>query len=88
MLLTIVLKKTEQLSARVSALAKELLALEKRKTQESEGEIVERCLLACLKSDEALEVIRKYAKEDPTVAAILAAFRSPTTATRGRKKSN
>lgn len=65
MTITIVMKKTKQLSLRVSALAKDLLALEQRATGESEADIVERCLLQCLQSrEDACKLIRQYATED------------------------
>jgi hypothetical protein len=68
------------LSARLSALAAQLLALEKQRTGDSEGEIISRCILESLAqgTPEAIQLVRDYAANDPTFRAIAAVVGNST----------
>lgn len=69
----IILKKSCQIGGRVSELARKLLELECAETGESQGEVLERCLLQCVRHPDALKLIQEYARKDPALSAILAA---------------
>jgi hypothetical protein len=68
------MKKTKQLSARISELANALLEMEQKKTNESQGAIIERCIFNTLRRPEAVQIIRDMARKDPTLMAILEAY--------------
>ena len=66
------MKKNKQMSLRVSTLAKALVSLEQKRTGESESAVIERCVLHCAKTPEAIDLVRKYVSADPTLAEIMA----------------
>lgn len=62
------------ISARISSLANALLEAESAHTKESEGEIIERCLLATIRTPEALEAMKIQAEKDPSVKSMFEAL--------------
>lgn len=77
--ITILMKKSVQLSLRVSDLVGRCLEVTEKKTHETRTQIIERCLIQCLAADpDCLQLIREYALQDPTLKALFDA------ATRGR----
>lgn len=69
----ILMKKSKQIGGRVSELARLLLEAEVKRTGESQGEILERCLLQCIRHTDAVKLIQEYAAKDPAISAIVAA---------------
>ena len=69
------MKKTSQISARISDLAKSLLELEQKRTKESEAAIIERCLIQGVRTPEAIQLIREYASKEGTISAIMSALK-------------
>lgn len=63
-----------QISGRISSMAKALLEAESNITGESEGEIIERCLLATIRTPEALEAMKAEAEKDPSVKSMFEAL--------------
>lgn len=68
-------KKPKQVFAvRVSDLARQLVEHECKETGESEGEVVERCILAQINSPAAQRLIVQAIKQNPSLKPIIDAF--------------
>jgi hypothetical protein len=71
--------KTVPLSARISPLAKALIAAERLATGESEGEVVDRCVVQLLvRTPAGRKLAREYVRKAPAMSAIFDALLSPT----------
>jgi hypothetical protein len=68
-------KPKVQISARISELAKRLMELERQRTQESEGQFLERLILSTASSPKALQLLLEEAEKDLHLSTVLNAIR-------------